>query len=375
MCRFFLPCVPVWNTASPLVLRCDWYRLQRMQPDESMDADLAEVLVTEAGLKVRRVDGKRKDISRTEPPTAEEAAAQGVKLAPRPPVFTLLGHVDHGTRPQWCLSVQSSPIVLCSPLASWWFWGRSWHVVVVPSLLSLSTHEIATTHVVCSLGLGTGVTANPGRFPARHFELVSSRAVSPLRPGKTTLLDVLRKSNVAAKEVGGITQAIGAFSTKFGSTDVTFLDTPGHILFQSMRERGASVADIAVLVVAAEDGVCIQLCRCLVLCWSFWVAVASLCCCCCCCCCCCLAAGTVNSRTSRTNLLFGCRHGCCCVQVMPQTQQAVKIIVDQELPCVVAVTKADLISKPDDVRSAISLKLFEMGLVTEENGGDVPVSH
>lgn len=132
--------------------------------------------------------------------------------------------------------------------------------------------------------------------------------------GKTSLLDAIRKTAVTEREAGGITQHIGASTIRIGKEKIVFLDTPGHEAFTTMRARGAQVTDIAILVVAADDG------------------------------------------------------------VMPQTVEAINHAKAAEVPIVVAINKID---KPTANPDRIKQELVEYGLVSEDWGGDticVPVS-
>lgn len=125
--------------------------------------------------------------------------------------------------------------------------------------------------------------------------------------GKTSLLDAIRHTNVIAGEAGGITQHIGAYTITINNEKITFIDTPGHEAFTAMRSRGASVTDIAVLVVAADDG------------------------------------------------------------VMPQTVEAINHAKDAGVPIIVAINKID---KPGANPDRVMQELTEYGLVSEDWGGD-----
>ena len=191
---------------------------------------------------------------------------------------------------------------------------------IMAGMNQIIDYEMATL-VTTAFGIRTTMaTAEPAAASAaqKSREVEDPAEQSPRPPvvtilghvdhGKTALLDTIRQTQVAEREVGGITQHIGAYQARFNDQDITFLDTPGHAAFTAIRARGAKVTDIAVLVVAADDG------------------------------------------------------------IMPQTTEALNHAKAANVPIIVAINKMDL---PGADPERVKRQLSEQNLLVEDWGGDI----
>ncbi len=195
---------------------------------------------------------------------------------------------------------------------------------IMASMNQIIDYQMATL-VTTAFGIHTTMAEPEPAVAAAHVETGATTAepvdeadLTPRQPvvtilghvdhGKTALLDTIRRTQVAEREVGGITQHIGAYQAEFNDQRITFLDTPGHAAFTAIRARGAQVTDIAVLVVAADDG------------------------------------------------------------IMPQTVEALNHAKAANIPIIVAINKMDL---PGADPERVKRQLSEQDLLVEDWGGDI----
>jgi small GTP-binding protein len=258
---------------------------ERVKADDRLDPELAEILAQDAKMKVKREDGKMRDRSRTELPSAEETAEKGYPL--RPPIVTVMGHVDHG-KTTLLDALRGTKVAE----------GEAGGITQGVAAFSVAMRAEA---------VGVGNTRPPGGKGPKDKDKGKEKEKG--KGGKD-------KGGAAAASTAsgpGPTTSTSTSPSSSSAIDVmTFIDTPGHALFSSMRKRGSSVTDIVILVVDGKDG------------------------------------------------------------VQPQTAECVKLIQESGVPVIVAATKVDTVD-PESAVAKVSKDLLALGFATEPFGGDAPV--
>lgn len=273
--------------------------------NDHLDPDIAELISVEFGMRIVRADARLRDRRRTVPPTAEALSA--INAPHRAPIITVMGHVDHG-KTSLLDALRGSNIT--GREAGGITQGVSAFSVVMSAetkgILERKRAEAEEARRQQELEEKELMEADEAQLQAA-LDAPSARRKTRRKRGS---------SATAAEQdsVGDLDQSSSSRTT-FANSNVdvmTFLDTPGHALFSSMRKRGGSVTDIVVLVVDGKDG------------------------------------------------------------MKPQTIECVEIILKSNVTCVVAVTKCDTID-PEVAVTKVAAQLLEHGLMTEPYGGEVPL--
>ena len=266
-------------------------------PDGSIDADIAEVIAQDFGMKTKRVDDKKRDRVRSLLPSAEEMAKDLKRYVLRAPIITVMGHVDHGKT------------TLLDALRGGTNVAEGEAGGITQGVAAFSVAMRATAQPITTAWRGDGAK---DKLPPVNKETDQGKS-----GGAENNTEKKKKKSSAKEDEKRLASSIVSMQgekREASPADVmTFIDTPGHALFSSMRKRGSSLTDVVVLVVDGKDG------------------------------------------------------------VMPQTKECVKIIVESGLPCVVAATKSDLLTDLEGACERLGKQLLELGLATEAFGGDAPI--
>ena len=279
---------------------------ERAEADALIDADIAEIIAQDLGMRTRRADNKLRDRVRSAVPSTEEMAREPLRFSLRAPIITVMGHIDHGKTTLLDALRGGTNVAQ----------GEAGGITQGVAAFSVAMHASAVAISGDRAWRGEGKAQRTAASAAPE----GSAAASEAQAAEAELVADAgrrRKPKGKGRDAGVLSPSQPALlsksATAAAAVDVmTFIDTPGHALFSSMRKRGSSVTDIVVLVVDGKDG------------------------------------------------------------IMPQTRECVKLIVDAGLPCVVATTKCDIIDGAAAVER-VGKQLLELGLATEAFGGDVPI--